>query len=123
MRSFRSLIAAVVLLPAAVLTVAYAATYKRDVPAKLAAKAKISEGVATQAALERIQGGKIVELELEHEKGGLLYSIHVQAPGQDGLEEVLVSAQDGSIISVKHDAAKDDDDEEGDDEDKATTQR
>ncbi len=90
------------------------AEYKRDVPATLAQEAKITEGAACQVALSRIGSGKVVALELEREHGELIYSIDIEIPGKDGVEEVEVNAIDGAVIAVEHESDSDEAKEKAD---------
>jgi Peptidase propeptide and YPEB domain len=80
-------------------------TYKRDVPAKLASEAKITEAAAISVAKREVSGGNVVALELEREKGMLLYSIDLKVPGADGINEVEVDAMDGRVIASGHESA------------------
>lgn len=79
-------------------------TYKRDVPAKLAAEAKVSEAAAVAAALARVPAGKVQSLELEREKGKLIYSMDLAVAGKSGIEEVNVDATNGSVVGVTHES-------------------
>ena len=81
---------------------AAAASYRRDVPARLAALAKISEDSARTIALAQVPGGAIQALELEREHGVLIYSWEVKVPGTPGITEVHVSAIDGRVLAVAH---------------------
>jgi hypothetical protein len=83
----------------------------------LAKDPPITMEAARKVALARVPGGKIQHEELEREHGRLRYSFEVSTPGQRKAQEVLVSAEDGSVVSV----APDDDhlQQEGEHEDKA----
>ncbi len=73
----------------------------------LTAGAKVDPAVARRTALAKFPEGKIVKEEIEQENGKLVYSFDVKNGTQPGVEEVLVNAVDGSIVSVEHeDAAK-----------------
>jgi uncharacterized membrane protein YkoI len=80
-------------------------SYKHDVPAKLAKLAKISEDSAAKVAQAKIPNGKIEAVELESEKGKLQYSYDIKVAGKSGIEEVNVSAMDGTIVGVEHESA------------------
>jgi hypothetical protein len=80
--------------------------YRRDVPPKLAAQAKISEERALQTARLKFPQARIVALELEQEHGELLYSIDLQVPGADGVDELHISAVDGRVLSQEHESSK-----------------
>jgi uncharacterized membrane protein YkoI len=79
-------------------------SYKHDVPAKLAKLAKISEDSAAKVAQAKIPNGKIEAVELESEKGKLQYSYDIKVAGKSGIEEVNVSAMDGTIVGVEHES-------------------
>ncbi len=73
----------------------------------LTAGAKVDPAVARRTALAKFPEGKIVKEEIEQENGKLVYSFDVKNGTQPGVDEVLVNALDGSIVSVEHeDAAK-----------------
>lgn len=78
--------------------------YKREISAKLSKRAKISEDSAAAIARSRVPNGKIQSVELEEEKGKLIYSYDIKVPGKSGIEEVNVSAIDGSVIGVEHES-------------------
>lgn len=79
---------------------------KEETPG-LAADAKVDPAKARQAALAKFPDGKIVKEELERENGKLVYSFDIKNGNHSGIEEVLVDAVDGSVVSVEHeDAAK-----------------
>jgi uncharacterized membrane protein YkoI len=64
---------------------------------------KISKDSARTVALGRVAtGSKVKSSELEREKGTIVYSFDVTVPGQTGVEEILVSAIDGSVVSQEH---------------------
>lgn len=69
----------------------------------LKALAKISKDSARVIALGKVAPGSTVKSsELEREKGTVVYSFDLKVPGQKGVEEILVSAIDGSVISQEH---------------------
>jgi uncharacterized membrane protein YkoI len=98
-------IAALVLTASAAAAQGTQPAYKRDVPAKLAARAKITEDSAAQVAQAKIPNGKIQAVELENEHGQLQYSYDIKVAGKSGIEEVNVSALDGHVIGVEHESA------------------
>jgi len=69
------------------------------------AQAKISGEAALRSALEKVPGGEMREAELEKEHGRLVYSFDIAAPKQSGVEEVMVDATSGKVISKKHESA------------------
>ena len=80
--------------------------------AALAKQAKITQDEAINAALEKVPG-TVEEVELEDEKGTIVYEIELVST--DGTEhEVEVDAQTGEVLKVE---ADDDDDGENEEED------
>jgi uncharacterized membrane protein YkoI len=79
---------------------------KEETPG-LAAGAKVDPASARQAALAKFPEGRIVKEEIEREHGKLVYSFDIKNGTHSGIEEVLVDARDGAVVSVAHeDAAK-----------------
>ena len=72
----------------------------------LAAQAKITKEAATKIALAKVPGGAVKSVELEREHGKLIYSFDITVAGKSGVDEVQVSAIDGSVVSVVHENAK-----------------
>jgi uncharacterized membrane protein YkoI len=79
-------------------------TYRHEISARLAKRAKISEDSAAAIARGKVPGGTIQSVELEMEKGKLQYSYDIKIPGKSGIEEVNVSAVDGSVLGVEHES-------------------
>lgn len=84
-----------------------APAYKRDIPAKLSKQARISEDSAAAIARAKVPNGKIQSVELEREKGKLIYSYDVKIAGKSGIEEVNVNAMDGTVVGVEHESPSD----------------
>ena len=78
------------------------AAYKKDIPAALAKKAKISEPEAAAAVMARVPKGHIEAMELENEDGKFIYSYDVKTPGKSGTDEVHVDAMTGKVIGLVH---------------------
>ena len=75
----------------------------RPKKASLKSLAKISKDSARTVALSKVAAGsKVKSSELEREKGTIVYSFDITVPGQTGVEEILVSALDGSVVSQEH---------------------
>jgi hypothetical protein len=72
----------------------------------LASQAKITKKAATAVALAKVPGGVVKSSELEREHGKLIYSFDIAVPGKSGIEEVQISAIDGTVVSVSHEDAK-----------------
>jgi hypothetical protein len=83
------------------------ATYKRDIPDSLAKQAKITEDSAASVARKRVPKGTIQAVELEREKGKLMYSYDIKIEGKSGTDEVNVDARTGKIIGYSHETAAD----------------
>ena len=77
---------------------------KRNVPAALVAKAKVTEDSARAVALARVPNATVKEVELEEEHGSLVWSFDLAVPGKPGIQEVNVNALTGKIVSVEHEA-------------------
>lgn len=92
---------------AIVVPAAHAQEYKRDVPDSLAKLTKVEEKVAAETAHKRIPKGTIDAVELEREKGKLIYSYELKVPGKSGVTEVNVDAITGKIIGTSHESAAD----------------
>ena len=101
-------VAAVLLLTAAGAAVAQAnpAIYRRDIPASLAADARISEDAARATAVRKVPGGQVRSVELEREAGQLIYSFDIEVPGKALIDEVHISAIDGRLLSVTHESVR-----------------
>jgi uncharacterized membrane protein YkoI len=79
---------------------------KVETQAQLQAEAKVSETAARATALKQVPNGTIKSTELEREHGKLIYSFDISVPGKSGVEEVNVSAIDGSVVAKEHESAK-----------------
>jgi uncharacterized membrane protein YkoI len=80
------------------------ATYKRDLPDSLTSKAKVTEEAAAKTALAKVPKGSIESVELEREKGKLLYSYDIKVAGKKGVEEVQIDAMTGKLLSAVHES-------------------
>ena len=80
--------------------------YKREVPRRLLAQAKVGEDSSLKIALARIPGAAVQAVELENEHGHLIWSWELKIAGKSGIEEVNVDARDGSIVGVEHEEPK-----------------
>lgn len=80
-------------------------TYKKDVPDSLAKRAKVAESAAAETAQKRVPKGKIEGVELELEKGKLIYSYDLKTEGKSGADEVNVDAMTGKVVGVHHESA------------------
>ena len=77
-------------------------SYKKEIPDSLAKKAKVTEAQAAEAAMKRVPKGKIEAVELEPEKGRLIYSYDLKTPGKSGIDEVHIDAMTGKVIGFEH---------------------
>jgi uncharacterized membrane protein YkoI len=103
----RTLSAAIVLLAGtASVAAAQGADMKEEKPGLLA-QAKIKPEAARQTALKAVPGATIKEAEIEREHRKLVYSFDLTVPGQTGIQEVLVDANTGKIVSSKHESPAD----------------
>ncbi len=74
---------------------------KEDRPGQLA-RAKITPDSARHLARTRVANAAIAEEGIEVEKGKLVYSFDMKTAGRGGIDEVLIDALTGAIISVEH---------------------
>ena len=79
-------------------------TYKRDIPDSLVKLAKIEESTAAATAQKRVPKATIEAVELEREKGKLMFSYDMKTPGKSGIDEVNVDAMTGKIIGFSHES-------------------
>ncbi len=80
----------------------------KDTPvAALPALAKISQSEAQKKALARVKSrsAEVVSAELEVEHDCLVYSFDIRRAGKSGIEEIMVDAGTGRIVSQKHETA------------------
>jgi DNA-binding beta-propeller fold protein YncE len=83
-------------------TVAQAQGPKVEVPDSLLKQAKVTEAAARKAALAKAPRGTVKEVELEREKGRLIFSYDISVPGVKGVTEVNVDAVTGAVVGVEH---------------------
>ena len=76
--------------------------YQRDIPARLATQAKVTETEAAKTAIASVPTGRISSVELEDEGGKLLYSYDIKVPGKTGIDEVHVDAKTGKLLTKEH---------------------
>ncbi|MDE3016949.1 MAG: PepSY domain-containing protein [Pseudomonadota bacterium] len=67
---------------------------------------KISKDDAQKTALAEVKGKhkKVESGELESENGCLIYSFDVRVSGKPGVEEIMVDAGNGKMLSHQHEA-------------------
>lgn len=83
-------------------------------PAKTGAKAtqhhvfqpKVTAEAARKIALAKVPGATVKSEELEKEHGKLVYSFDLAVHGKTGIDEVLVDAITGKVLSVVHETPK-----------------
>ena len=80
--------------------------YKRDLPAKLLAKATVKEADAAKIAQAKFPNARIQAVELENEDGRLIYSYELKTAGKSGIDEVNVNARTGKLVNTEHEGAK-----------------
>jgi uncharacterized membrane protein YkoI len=69
--------------------------------AQLRAEAKVTETEATATALAKVPQGSVKSVELEREKGKLVWSFDIARPRATGVTEIQVDAVTGKIVSFK----------------------
>ena len=77
----------------------------KEATAGLAAQATVSADSAQKLALAEVPKGRISEAELEEEKGTLVYSYDIKTHGKSGIDEVLIDAKTGAVVSKTHESA------------------
>ena len=70
----------------------------------LRAQAKVTSDSAMRTALGKVPGGTISEAELEKEHGKLVYSFDIHDSKKAGVQEVLVDAKSGKVVSSTHES-------------------
>ena len=81
------------------------ATMKEEKPGLLA-KAKITPDSARKSALARVKNGTIAEEEIEEENGKLVFSFDISVAGKTGIDEVLIDARTGALVSKSHESPR-----------------
>jgi uncharacterized membrane protein YkoI len=78
----------------------------KEESAGLAAQATVSADSAQKIALSQVPHGRVREAEIEQNKEGtLVYSYDIKASGKSGVDEVLVDAKTGAVVSKTHETA------------------
>ena len=67
-------------------------------------QATITPGVATRTALRQVTHGHVQDAEIEREHGRLVYSYDITRSGRSGVDEVLVDAKTGRVVSHTHES-------------------
>ncbi len=108
MRQVTKLAAIVLLSGLAAVAAAQRPGYKREVPARLLRQTKISEDSALKVASARVPSGRVQALELENEKGILIWSFTFVVTPFRGVYEVNVNAVTGALVgNVRHEMPAD----------------
>lgn len=100
-----ALLAAVPIASASAQAAPQANRMKEERPGLLA-QATITPDSARSLALARVPGGRIEEAEIEMEDGRLVYSFDMAVSGKRGVEEVLIDAKTGAVISEEHESSR-----------------
>ena len=72
--------------------------------AALRATAKVGEDSARAIALKAVPGAKVKSVEIEKEKGKLIWSFDLTVAGKKGIDEVNVDAMTGKIVGREHES-------------------
>jgi uncharacterized membrane protein YkoI len=75
--------------------------------AELMKQAKITKAEAEQIALAKVSQGIVRSVEIENEKGHLVWSFDIARPGTNDITEILVDAKTGKIISTQTESPRD----------------
>ena len=80
---------------------------KTTAASALPGMAKVSKAAAEKAALAKVTAAskQVSKSELEVEDGCLVYSFDIKVAGKSGVEEVMVDAGNGKVLSHKHESA------------------
>jgi len=65
-------------------------------------QATVTPDSATAIALRAVPGATVKSAEIEKEDGRLVYSFDLVIAGKSGVEEVLVDARTGKVVSKEH---------------------
>ena len=98
--------------------IAQGVTVKEEKPGLLK-KATATPAAAQAAALAKVPGSTIKAMEIEEEKGKLIYSVDLVTKGKSGVDEVAVDAMTGAMIGVEHESPEQEAKEKADDAAKA----
>ncbi|HEY4321762.1 MAG TPA: PepSY domain-containing protein [Gemmatimonadales bacterium] len=94
-------------LPAAVIAQAGTATPKKETQAQLQKEAKVPLTMAMATARKEVPTGKVIEHELEREKGKLIWSFDIKIAGKSGTDEVNIDAMTGTLVDHSHESPAD----------------
>ncbi len=72
---------------------------RAETEAKLEKQAKLSKTQAEYIALQQVPHGRIKSVEIEREKGHLVWSFDIATPGTHDITEILVDVRSGEIVS------------------------
>ncbi len=87
------------------LTIGATALHAQAKPS-LAAQARVSRDSAQKLALAQVPGGRIIDGELEREKGKLIWSFDIRTQGKSGIDEVQIDAVSGALVSNEHETPR-----------------
>lgn len=74
---------------------------------ELRTEAKITEAQARQIVLKQVPKGTIKSIELEEEKGLLIWSADVAVPATRNITEVEIDAKTGDVIALQTESLSD----------------
>ncbi len=69
------------------------------------AAAKVSEDSARKIALKAVPGSTVKAIEIEEEKGAVIWSVDLTVAGKTGIEEVNIDSKSGKILAKEHEDA------------------
>ncbi len=78
---------------------------KEDKPGLLA-RARVTPDSARKLALAQVPNGRIDQEEIEEEGGKLVFSFDIKVPGKTGVDEVLIDARTGALVSKSHETPR-----------------
>jgi len=91
--------------PAAAPAQPAAPAFAVEAPDSLRALAKVALDSAAKLAQAAVPAGAIDKVELEREKGAIIWSFDIKVPGQEGISEVNVNALTGAVWPIEHENA------------------
>ncbi len=81
-------------------------TKKETGEAALRAAATVSEDSARKIALKAVPGSVVKAIEIEKEKGAVIWSVDLAVAGKKGVEEVNIDSRTGKVLAKEHEDEK-----------------
>lgn len=107
------ILALALLAGSAAVTHAQTATAMKEEKPGLLKQATVTPDSARRLALALVPTGHIESEEIEVEEGRLAYSFDIAVSGRPGVEEILIDARTGALISREHEMPEEEAEEAG----------